>query len=84
MKICEEILKKKFKNIPKDDYKKIELFKKEFVDKGLIDKTHYYTLNELYEYKNRKKTKKKIEEKYLKGTYLKTLELAIKDIMNKK
>ena len=85
IKLCELILKKKRKKIPKKDLGKIKLFKKEFVDKGLIDKSHYITINELYAYRHGKKSRKKLEKsKYIDNTYLKTLELAIEELLLKK
>lgn len=82
MSLCEKALKSRFKTLPANDYQKIILFKKEFVDKGRIGKIHYATLSDLYAYLKNKKARKELEkEKYLDKTYIKSLELAIEDIV---
>ncbi|MBI5148792.1 nucleotidyltransferase domain-containing protein [Candidatus Pacearchaeota archaeon] len=82
--LCEKALQSKYKKIPETDAEKIRLFKKEFVDTGKIGKTHYFTLAELYAYHRNKKARKELEkEKYLDKTYIKSLELAISEVIRK-
>ena len=87
MRLCEKALekikgKKEIKKIPKSDLDKIRYFKKYFIDPGLIDKTHLETLKELYDYIKRKKNVNINEDKYTDKIHLRSLELALKNIIS--
>lgn len=82
MELCNKALKKKIKNLPKNDLDRIKLFRKKFVDTKLVGKSHYTTLADLYEYRTSKRRRKSLEkEKYLDGTYIRSLKIAMKDIL---
>lgn len=82
MELCNKALKKKIKNLPKNDLGKIRLFKKKFIDTKLVGKSHYKTLADLYEYRTSKRRRKSLEkEKYLDGTYIRSLKIAMKDVI---
>ena len=85
IKLCEKALRSRLKKVPSTDYGKILLFKKEFIDKGIVGKTHYTTLSDLYAYHKNKKAARELEkDKYLDRTHIKSLELAIEDIIKSK
>lgn len=76
MRICKLALKKKLrKNIPRDDLKAIENFKKMFVDRGLVGENHYKALMELYKYHK--------SSRFRKPDYvnIRGLELTLKDMV---
>jgi len=82
MELCDKALKKKTKNLPKNDLDKIRLFKKKFVDTKIVGKSHYTTLADLYEYRTSKRRRKSLEkEKYLDGTYIRSLKIVMKDLL---
>ncbi len=82
IELCNKALKKKIKNLPKNDLDKIKLFKKKFIDTKLIGESHYKTLADLYEYHTSKRRRRSLEkEKYLDGTYIRSLKIAVKDMM---
>jgi len=82
MALCEQALKKKLKNLPKSDAEKINLFKKEFIDTKIIGLSHFKTLDDLHKYHTSKKRRKTLEkEKYLDGTYIRSLRIAMKDVL---
>ncbi|MEM1577821.1 MAG: nucleotidyltransferase domain-containing protein [Candidatus Pacearchaeota archaeon] len=80
IKLCDSALSLKIKEIPKDEKEKIELFKKYFVDTNLIERQHYEIIKKMYKLV---KEKKEIEEEIDK-IYIKMLEAAINEILQKK
>ena len=48
--LCEKILRRKVKRLPRDNKEKISLFKKYFIDTNLVSKEYYSILEELYNY----------------------------------
>ncbi len=88
LKICDRALSMKIKQLPHSIEQRIKLFKKELVDKGLIDKEYYDMLKTLHNYISKKA--KQIPKQYLAQDYIKKLEasvemlaLKIKKIKNK-
>jgi len=80
LKLLDKALSLKTKKVPKDEKEKIMLFKKYFVNTQEIDKAHYKTLQELYDFVKSKKPIKKVIDK----THIKTLEAAINELIIKK
>lgn len=88
VELCDKALKTKLGSTPKVDKEKFSMFKQHFIDTGDVSKGHLETLRNLYEFnhmgtENRKKNKDKDKEKYLGMVYIKSLELAIEDIISK-
>lgn len=79
MKLCDSALALKIKEIPQDEKKKIDLFKKYFVDTKIIEKNHYKIMKKLYSFVKEKKELKQPIDKI----YIKMLEAAINEILVK-
>jgi len=69
------------KKKPRSDEELLNLFEKELVSKGFIDEVHLKTLKELCRFKSKEKSRIK-KERYLQDTYIKSFEIAVKDLLH--